>query len=222
VEDLESQRATSRADLDNRRISAEKARREIRAAETAIQALALAAPRDGILVVAENPWEDRKFEVGDTAYAGLTVMRIPDLAAMRVEAKLSDVDDGRVAIGMPATCYLDMVPGVAFPGRVVELTPVAQEATRRSMRRAFRVLVDLEKTDPERMRPGMSVRVEVETARLADALVAPRAGLDLDASPPKARLDGGGDAEVRLGACSATDCVVLEGLEEGTRLRRPA
>jgi HlyD family secretion protein len=221
-EDLESQLATSRADLDNRRIVVEKAKREIRTAETAIQALSLAAPRDGILVVAENPWEDRKFEVGDTAYAGLAVMRIPDLAAMRVEAKLSDVDDGRVAVGMPATCYLDMYPGTAFPGKVVELTPVAQEPTRRSMRRAFRVLVDLEKTDPARMRPGMSVRVEVEKARLADALVAPRAGLDLEVSPPRAHLERGGDAEVKLGACNATDCVVLGGLEEGTRLRGPA
>ena len=65
-EDLAAQRASALADLENRRISVEKARREIRLAEAAIDALALSAPRGGILVVAENPWEDRKFEVGDT------------------------------------------------------------------------------------------------------------------------------------------------------------
>ncbi len=221
-EDLAAQRASALADLENRRISVEKARREIRLAEAAIDALALSAPRGGILVVAENPWEDRKFEVGDTAYPGIALMQIPDLSAMRVEARLSDVDDGRVAVGMAASCVLDMYPGVVFPGRIVELTPVAQEPSRRSLRRAFRVLLDLDRTDPARMRPGMSVRVEVETARIPDALLAPRAGLDLGVSPPRARLEGGGDVEVRLGPCGAAECVVEEGLEEGDRLGGPA
>ena len=221
-EDLAAQRAAARADLDNRRITVEKARRAILLAEAAIEALALSAPRDGILVVAENPWEDRKFEVGDTAYPGVAVMQIPDLSAMRVEARLSDVDDGRIAVGMPASCVLDMYPDVVFPGKVVELTPVAQEPSRRSLRRAFRMLLDLDRTDPARMRPGMSVRVEVETARLQDALLAPRAGLDLGASPPRALLERGGAVEVRLGPCSATECVVEDGLEEGARLRGPA
>ncbi len=221
-EDLAAQRAAARADLDNRRITVDKARRAILLAEAAIEALALSAPRDGILVVAENPWEDRKFEVGDTAYPGVAVMQIPDLSAMRVEARLSDVDDGRIAVGMPASCVLDMYPDLVFPGKVVELTPVAQEPSRRSLRRAFRMLLDLDRTDPARMRPGMSVRVEVETARLRDALLAPRAGLDLGASPPRALLERGGTVEVRLGPCSATECVVEDGLEEGARLRGPA
>lgn len=219
LEDVESYRASSRADLENKRIAVEKATREIRSAESAIDALTLRAPRAGILVVAENPWEDRKFEVGDTAYVGMTVMRIPDLGAMRVEGQLSDVDDGRIAVGMPAVCVMDMYPGLEFPGKVAELTPVAQEPNRRSLRRAFRVVVDLDRTDPARMRPGMSVKVEVTTAREDGVLLAPRAALDLASSPPRASLADGSEVEVRLGACSAGDCVVESGLTDGTRLR---
>jgi multidrug resistance efflux pump len=218
-EDLGAYRESSGADLENRRIAAERARREITTAETSIEALMLRAPREGILVVADHPWEDRKFQVGDTVFAGWTVMRIPDLTAMRVEAQLPDVDDGRIAVGMPATCTLDTYPEATFPGKVVELTPVAQQPAGQSLRRAFHVRIDLEKTDPGKMLPGMSVKVEVEARRLAGALLVPRAALDRASSPPKALLAGGGESEVRLGPCNVEECVVESGLAEGTRLK---
>ncbi len=218
-EDLESGRETTQADLDNRRIAVEKAKREIAIAEGAIESLTLRAPRAGILIVADHPNEDRKFQVGDIAAVGWTVMRIPDLRAMRVEAQLSDVDDGRIAVGMPVVCTLDTYPGITFPGRVAELTPVAQEPVRQSLRRGFRVLVALDATDPERMRPGMSVKVEVESNRVERALLAPREALDLSATPAKAFLADGGSSDVRLGPCNARECVLEGGLAEGARLR---
>ena len=57
----------------------------------------LNAPRDGIIVIGEHPWEGRKFHVGDTVQPGWTIVSLPDLSAgMEVRAELSDVDDGRV------------------------------------------------------------------------------------------------------------------------------
>jgi multidrug efflux pump subunit AcrA (membrane-fusion protein) len=138
---------------------------------------------------------------------------------MRVEAFLSDVDDGRIRVGHRAVCTMDAYPDLEFPGEVTEIAPVAQEASPRSMRRFFRVVVPLERTDPDRMRPGMSVKVEVEAARVPDALLAPREGLDLAAAPPRARLARGGEVDVELGPCNALECVVENGLTEGQLLR---
>ena len=60
----------------------------------------LAAPRDGVLVIDDHPWEGRKFYVGDTVQPGMTIMSLPDPAkGMQVLAELSDVDDGRVGVG---------------------------------------------------------------------------------------------------------------------------
>jgi hypothetical protein len=42
---------------------------------------------------------------------------------MEVEAKLSDVDDGRIATGLPVTCLLDAYPDRPYTGRVAEITP---------------------------------------------------------------------------------------------------
>jgi HlyD family secretion protein len=217
--DLQAQRRGSAADLAVRAVDLEKARREIRDAETAISALVLTAPRDGIILAADHPWEGRKIALGDNVWVGLPVMSVPDLSSLVVDAALSDVDDGRVRPGMTALCSLDAYPGETFPARVETVSAVAREAARSSLLRSFKVRLRLDRVDAGRMRPGMSVKVLVLGPQAANALLAPRAGLDLTSEPPRARLAAGGSVPVRLGACDASSCVVLSGLTPGARLR---
>jgi multidrug resistance efflux pump len=219
LEDLDSFRESSEAQLAVLEIALVKAEREVGVAERAIETLALRAPRDGLLVIAENPREGRKFQVGDTAWVGLTVARLPDLSAMRVEAVLIDVDDGRIKVGDSASCVMDAYPELPIDCRVTGITPIAQEPERRSLRRSFRVRVELDETHADRMRPGMSVKVEVEAFRIPDVLLAPRGGLDLDSEPAVAFLRGGDDREVAIGACNERECIVEDGLSEGDGLR---
>ncbi len=206
------------ASLAIRRIGTGGAEREVRTAEDAITRLTVTAPRDGIFQVAEHPWEGRKFQTGDTVWPGFDLAFIPEPSSLMVEASLVDVDDGLVTAGMPVTCTLDAYPERSYTGKVVGISPVAQEPSRGSRRRAFRVDVALDSVDEARMRVGMSVKVEVEAERRADVLLAPRAALDLGGGRPSARLAHGGPTAVALGPCSAQECVVLAGLAEGARL----
>jgi RND family efflux transporter MFP subunit len=218
-EDLTAQRRGSTADVQIQEISLDKTRREIRLAEEAIGALTVRAPRDGMVLVGDHPWEGRKFQVGDTVWVGMTVATLPDLSSMIVEANLSDVDDGRIAPGMEALCILDAYPGRTYRGRVAEISPVARESRRSLLLRHFPVRIALESADRRRMRPGMSVRVEVLGPEVKDALLVPRQALDLSGARPRVFLAAGGAAEIRLGPCSANECVVEKGVEAGTRLR---
>jgi multidrug efflux pump subunit AcrA (membrane-fusion protein) len=218
-EELQASRKAAGAELEELRLALEQARYEVRVAEEAIEALTLRAPRDGILVVSDNRREGRKFQTGDTAFVGLALASIPELTSMQVEALLSDVDDGKIAPGMRAVCVLDTYPEERFEGVVVEITPVAKEQGRESRRRAFRAVIRLSRGDPERMRPGMSVRAEVLPPTRTDVLLAPRRALDLSGDRPVALLRDGSSVEVRLGPCSVSQCVVEEGLAEGQRLR---
>ena len=142
----------------------------------------------------------------------------PELSSMKVEALLSDVDDGKVAAGLRARCTLDTYPENEYWGTVVEVTLIAQEQDRNSMRRAFRAVVHLDSSDPELMRPGMSVKVEVLPAAVEQALLVPRAALDFSDGSARARLRDGSWVDVTLGACDEARCVVAEGLEEGAEL----
>jgi multidrug efflux pump subunit AcrA (membrane-fusion protein) len=214
VAGLESTAAKVEADI---RIAEEQHRRIVRGleeAETAVDELLLTAPRGGILVVERHPWEDRKFQAGDTVFTGWDIVGIPDLERLRVRAALSDVDDGRLSIGMIARCTPDIEPDLHLAGRIAEITPIAREQRWASERRGFDVVIDLEpaKTDILLV-PGMSVRVEVDVPG-EEGLLVPRAAVDLSSSPPRVRRPGDSWVEVRLGECSVQECVVLEGLLE--------
>ncbi|MBV9495695.1 MAG: HlyD family efflux transporter periplasmic adaptor subunit [Acidobacteria bacterium] len=218
VDVLKSQRtgiSSERANLDLKLL---KAHRDITIAQTAIDALILRAPRDGIVVIKDIPWEGRKLQAGDAVFVGFPLAVIPEMSTLQVAASLADVDDGRVAIGMPAVVTLDGYPDMTFPGRVESISAVAQESNRQSLRRAFKVVVKLARIDAERMRPGLSARVTIRRQQTADALIAPRVALDLSGDKPSALLGNGKRKEVAVSSCNAQDCVVTNGLEEGQTL----
>lgn len=218
IEDLEATRVSGREELEQKRIALGKTEREIAVAEEALSSMSLKAPFDGLFLHGEHPWEGRKIQVGDAVWSGFPVAEMPDLTSMRVAFKLSDVDDRRVVPGMKAACTIDAYPDRAYEGRVTEIAAFAQEMERFSTRRGFPGRIELDATDPDRMRPGMSVRCEVETLRRDDVLLAPRVGLDLGADPPTARAEGGGAVPVTLGPCNPLECVVERGLAEGDAL----
>jgi hypothetical protein len=119
---------------------------------------------------------------------------------------------------MEAVCTLDAYPETAYPCRVRAVAPVAREAARTALLRYFDVELSLAAADTDRMRPGMSVAVEVTTNDAAGVLLAPRRALDLAGPAPRARLADGSWRDVTLGPCDAQRCVVAAGLEEGARL----
>jgi multidrug resistance efflux pump len=220
--DLAAEREATAADLEVQRITLRRSGREIAQAEEAIEALVLRAPRDGIVLAANHPWEGRKLREGDNAFVGMTVAILPDLSTLQVQAKLSDVDDGRIKPGMEAICTLDAYPSESFHGRVVDISAVAKESPRQPLLRSFPVQIRLDRVDVKKMRPGMSVRVEVLGPEIRGALLAPRAAIDFTGKRPRVVLAGGAKGatrDVRLGPCDASFCVVEEGLEDGARLR---
>jgi len=215
---LRSRRTGVDAERQNLMLRIEQARRAIARSEAGITALVLRAPKEGIVVIRDHPWEGRKLQAGDPVFVGFPIALLPDLSSIRVNASLADVDDGRIAPGMPVTVTLDGYPTMEFRGRVSAISAVAQESRRMSLRRQFEVLVELERLDPERMRPGLSARVVVRQEAKNALLLAPRAAIDFSGKAPQVRLANGKDAAVKLGSCNAQDCVVLGGLEEGQKL----
>jgi HlyD family secretion protein len=218
VDLLVSRRTAVAAERRNLELRIEKAQREISTAERAIDELVLRAPRDGIIVIRDIPWEGRKLQTGDTVFVGMALAMLPDLNTIRVKAGLADVDDGKIATGMAVTITLDAFPQMQYTGKIAAISAVAQESRRQSLRRQFEVLIALDKLDADRMRPGLSARVVVRRASNAQMLLAPRAAIDFSGTTPRARLAGGESKDVKLGPCNAQDCVIVDGLELGENL----
>lgn len=217
--DFASLLAGSEAEVEVMRIDVQISEREVEQVRQALDTMVLRAPRDGIAVIGENYREGRKFQIGDTSWVGAEVMGVPDLSVMMVDTLMSDVDDGKVTPGMRVVATLDAYPAQHITGYVRTVTPVAQTRDMRSDQRYFRLLVDLEESDPEIMRPGMSVKVEVVTAKRDDELLIPRAALTFDRDTVYAVLEDGTQQPITLGSCSAHACVIASGVSEGTTVR---
>jgi len=219
---LEEKRRAAAADLSIAQVALDRAVAKVQEVKAGIGELTLTAPRAGLVVIGDNREQGRPWQVGDNIFPGRAAARLPELRSMIVKARLHDVDDGRIAPGMPAVITLDAHPDHPLEGVVRDIDRVAQEVDRQSRIRAFGVRVDLaaqEAVEVERMRPGMSVKVVV-ALRHPEALLVPRQALDWDAPEgPRARRGDGAWATVKLGPCNTEACVVEAGLEEGERLR---
>lgn len=219
----ESARLAGLAEIELLRLNLARAERQLSIAYDRIEKLDLRADVDGIFLRGSNRQEGRMFQPGDSAWPGSAVGTLPDLTTLMIEAKLYDVDDGRARADQTIVATLDAFPDQTYQGRIRSIDLIAQEESRRTSRRTFRVLVDLERVDPERMRPGMSVKVQVFDPPRADVLMLPRQAVDWSADAPRVRTSSGWQVVV-LGPCDAVRCVVEGddgGVTEGARLLSP-
>lgn len=216
--DAEAARTGATLEAELKRIALDKAERGLAAAKKQLEGLELKAPRAGIFLVAEHPWEGRKVRSGDNVWPGLTVAKLPDLTQLVVRARLDDVDDGRVQPGQSVRCFVDAWPDVALPGHITTVGSVAQEVANQSTRRYFNVQVTLDGEAPGTLRPGLSVRVEVDTRVHDDVLLVPRDAIVFEGAAAHARLADGAQVELAIEACDATSCAIASGLDEGAVL----
>jgi HlyD family secretion protein len=220
---LVAQQTAAATDVKVKRIAIEKLRRTVEAAEEAIETLTLTTTESGTLLLGDHQEERRKIQEGDELFMGMVVGRVAGSRSRRVRAWLADVDDGKIAVGMPAVVVLDAYPGRSFPGRVNDISPVAQtqgQGRMQGQRRVFTVGIELGPIDAEILRPGLSARVEVQIERQAGVVLVPRAALDLTGESPRLLLASGETQQVSLAGCNAQECVVPGGVREGTPLRR--
>lgn len=220
---LETSRSSGEADIAIARVALDKARLDVAVVERRLRSLEMVAPSDGVVLRHENRQQAlRPFEIGDAVWPGMTVASLPNLATLMIEASLYDVDDGRVVPGQRVTARLDAYPEQTYEGRVHSVDALAEVASSRSSRRVFRVLVDLESVDSERMRPGMSVKLEVFGAARDAVLLVPRRAIAWREGGATVIDTSGRRSEIEVEDCAPMVCVATGGVEEGQGLRVPA
>jgi len=200
TQDLRRDGLVSVSDLDRAKANADAATAQASAAEAAIRRLAQAresalrrqaeaqadatrasdvlaktdiiAPINGM--VTRLPVQQGEMVViGIQNQPGTTLMTVSDLGAIDAEVKVAEADVLRVAVGQTATVTLEALPGVSFPGRVVEVGASALPVTgAAAAAREFKVKVRLDRPDAS-LRPGLTCDAEILTAERKDVLAVP-------------------------------------------------
>ena len=120
----------------------------------------LVADRDGVVTTVEA-------EAGQVVAAGQTVLRVAEGSEKEVVIAVPEGDVERVRGAEGFAVMLNSLPGRSWAGRLRELSPSADPATR-----TFTVRISIPQAD-ESVRLGMSARVEAKVSRGDTALRLP-------------------------------------------------
>lgn len=186
----------------------ERSRAQLAAAQSQWRKTELSSPIDGIVTM-------QNARIGEVVTG--TVMRVIDPEEMHVEALMSESDIPEMYVGQKATVTFDAFDNEVFNAQITRIDPeavVVQDVT------YYKTILQLERVD-DRMRPGMSVDVDIVAAQRNNVLRIPLRFV---------RGDDAGDfvyvkdehkedyrkAYVKLGIEGDNgDVEIMEGLEDG-------
>jgi HlyD family secretion protein len=211
----------------------EKALADLDRARRGLQNLQLKAPAAGMVNVLPNPRSggmfggQQEFREGDRAWAGASIVELPDLSSIHLEARLDESDRGRLNVGQDAVVRIEAVPGRDFKARIEAISLLARVDFSAGWPppRNFSLGLVLLDVDPK-IRPGMTATARIATERVPDVFLVPaEAVFQKDGSPVVYVLDGWGFIErrVQITRRGREQAAVAEGLKAGDRLatRRP-
>jgi len=175
-----SNRAGSDAEIVGKKRKRDKAKFDVDRTAASIAALTLRAPADGTVNILENPRSGGpfsngvEFREGDRAWAGASILELPDLSSIHLEARLDESDRGRLKVGQTATVKIEAVPGKDFAARVDLISVLARVDFSSGWPpvRNFDLGLVLQDRDA-RIRPGMTATARIAADRLPNMTLVP-------------------------------------------------
>lgn len=175
---LESARLEGEAEIQLLRLEEEQVSARVERVRDNLARCTLTAPGDG-LVILEEIWKGGsrgKVTTGDTIYRGSSIITLPDMSEMEVEAWVHEVDAGLVAAEMPVSVVIDAYPDPPFNGTIRKIADLAVQRERGSEVKHLKVSIAIEETS-DFMKPGMTVRSEVLIEHLPGVMSIPLEGV---------------------------------------------
>ncbi|WP_243317199.1 efflux RND transporter periplasmic adaptor subunit [Geothrix paludis] len=226
--------------LQRAKVAVQQAEAQVALSRDALDKTVLRAPMAG-RVTGLKAEKGEMAIAGQTSIAGAVLMVISDLGEILAEAKVGELEVSKLRLGQPAEVQVDALPGVVFQAKVFNVASSSDRGQNQSLfggsnqepqNYKVRVILQGDRADLDRLRPGMSARVAVLANEIKNTLAVPlqavmeredrSGGLGL---MPRTRttvfLVKDGTAEertIRLGASTRRTAEVLEGLKEGETL----
>ncbi len=219
-------REAAAADIGTLEIQAERAKETMLYAESNASKMTLRSPMDGVVVL-NMVWTGGRMgelQEGDQVRPGQTFMKVVDPSEMEVAVQVNQADFLSLQVGQHAKVYLDAYPGMAFDGRLEELTPLAHTGSFSDKVRSFSATFSIEGSNPKLM-PDLSAAVDVELDSRKAALVIPVQSVFTEDGHDYVWLRDGSGFEkhaVTTGARNDFDAIIESGLKSGDVVRRDA
>jgi HlyD family secretion protein len=230
---IKADKTAAEANIAARLRKREKAIADVERAQRGLQNLELKAPSAGMVNVLPNPRSgnmfggEQEFREGDRAWPGASVVELPDLTTVYLEARLDESDRGRLNTGQDATVRIEAVPGQDFKARIDAISLLARVdfSSGWPPPKNFDLRLALLEMDP-RIRPGMTAVARIATERISNQVLVPsEAVFQKDGSPVVYELEGSKFVErkIQISRRGKEQAAVTSGIQPGAKIasRRP-
>jgi HlyD family secretion protein len=165
------QEVSARLTIEQARETVSQAKAVLDKAADDLSKTTIFAPLSG-RVIALSAEEGEVVVSGTMNNPASVIGTIADLSEILAEVDVDETEVAYLELGQPVTLAVDALPDEEFSGAVVEIGSSGTPRPRQPDVIFFKVKILLENPDPS-LRPGMSARAEIETARNQDVLLAP-------------------------------------------------
>ena len=206
-DEVKARQQAALARRDMAEASQAQAKAAVAQARSSLDYTRIRAPFDGVVT-------EKKADAGALASPGMPLFTVEDVRRYRLEATINESDLRHVRTGQQVSVAIDALDGAALPGKVVQIVPAADPASR-----SFLVKIDLP-TD-SRLRSGLFGRAQFSRGLRHVLLIPSSAVVDRGQLQGVFVLDQNQVAGLRyitLGKPAGTNVEVLAGLQPGERL----
>lgn len=222
---LDVRESLNQADRELLEIEKRNAMLRYTKAEKGLSALEVIAPHDGI-VTFQRDWRGELPTVGSTVFPGRPIAELPNLETMEAEVFVLEADAGGIEQGQRAEVRLESAPGRVIGATVKRIDAVPRPRLRGVPVQYFGVVLELDETVQELMKPGARVSATIILDELENVITIPRQAVFEREGERVVYVDRGGHFEevvVETGSSSLGRVVVTGGLATGDRiaLKRP-
>jgi HlyD family secretion protein len=163
--------------------------------KTRISQMEIKTPLPGYVIFASNysqGWMNAKpFKVGDNVFAGMGLAEMPDLETLQMDAKVEEIDRGRIAVGHEVRVRVDSLPELTAPAKIGAISLLAETTNEFPPTRNFRAYAPIPHPD-SRLRPGMNGGMDIIINRIPNAISIPAKALFTRAGKPIVYLANAG------------------------------
>ena len=154
----------------------DQAKADVELTKRRMSQMEIVAPLGGVVVFVSNynqgPLNAKPFKVGDNVYSGMNLAEIPDMNSLAMDAKVEEIDRGRIGVGKNVRVRVDALPELEVAARITQISPLAELSTDYPPTRSFRAYAALQNPD-SRLRPGMNGGMDIVIDRLPKAISIP-------------------------------------------------
>lgn len=212
--------ASSRANRASLERARDKSKDDVALMKYRLSQMELKAPQSGVIVYLPNymqGWMNAQpFRVGDQVWPGASIAEIPDLASLEMEAKIEEIERGRVKEGSSVKIRVDSLPELRIDSELTRISALTQMSYEWPPTSSFRGFAAISPPDA-RMRPGMNGSMDVVVDTIRDTKILPTKALfTLNGKPVVYVVSKNGHQarEVEVLARNA-DEVAVSGVEAG-------